>query len=44
MKRILRYLRQSFSARLSLWVVMFATLIFLATLGVMFVQSRRAVR
>ena len=44
MKRILRYLRQSFSARLSLWVVMFATLIFLATLGVMFVQSRKAVR
>ena len=44
MNRIMRYLRKSLSARLSLWVVCFATLVFMVTLGIMFVQSRKAVR
>ena len=44
MKRLLRYLRQSLSARLSLGLVFFASLVFLVTLGIMFVQSRKAVR
>ena len=43
-KRLLHYLRQSLSARVSLWVVLFASLIFLAAFGFMFVQSRATVR
>ena len=38
------FMRRKLSARLSLWIVLFAALIFLAALGFLFVQSRRAVR
>lgn len=43
-KRLLQYLRRSLSARVSLWVVLFASLIFLVAFGFFFVQSRNAVR
>ena len=43
MKNPMTYIRQSLSARLSLWIVLFATIIFLAALGYMFYESRRAV-
>ena len=43
-KRLLKFLRQSLEARLSLWVVLFAILIFLVVFGFMFRQSRVAVR
>lgn len=44
MKILTTYIRQSLSKRLSLWIVVFATIIFVAALGFMFVESRRAVR
>ena len=44
MKKLLDTLRRSFSARLSLWVVSFATLVFLAAMGYSFIVSRRYVR
>ena len=44
MKKLLDTLRRSFSARLSLWVVSFAALVFLAALGYSFIVSRRYVR
>jgi sigma-B regulation protein RsbU (phosphoserine phosphatase) len=44
MKILTSYIRQSLSKRLSLWIVVFATIIFVAALGFMFVESRRAVR
>ena len=37
-------LRQSLSARISLWVVLFATAIFVASLGYLFLVSRNAVK
>ena len=44
MKRLIDTLRRSFSARLSLWVVSFAALVFLAAMGYFFTVSRRYVR
>jgi sigma-B regulation protein RsbU (phosphoserine phosphatase) len=44
MKRLLKYLRESLTARLSLWLVFFASLVFLITMGFMFSQSRKTVR
>ena len=44
MKKLLDTLRRSFSARLSLWVVSFAALVFLAAMGYFFTVSRRYVR
>ena len=44
MKKIFNYIRRKLSVRVSLWVVFFAAIIFLAALGFMFVQSRDAVR
>ena len=44
MNHITSYIRQKLSVRVSLWVVMFAAIIFLAALGFMFVQAREAVR
>ena len=41
---IASYIRRHLSARLSVWIVLFAALIFLAALGFMFAQSRKAVR
>jgi len=38
------YIHQSLSTRLSLWIVMFATFIFMIALGFMFFESRQAVR
>ena len=39
-----KYIRQSLSRKLSLWIVFFAAVIFNVTLGIMFTQSLRAVR
>ena len=44
MKRLIDTLRRSFSARLSLWVVSFAALVFLAAMAYFFIMSRRYVR
>ena len=44
MKNPITYFRQSLSMRLSLWIVLFAALIFLIAIGYMFFESRRAVR
>ena len=44
MNSIFEYIRKKLSVRVSLWVVLFAALIFLTALGFMFVQSRDAVR
>ena len=44
MKNPLKYLRRSLSARLSLWIVLFATFVFLTALSYMFYESRRAVK
>ena len=44
MNNPLRYIRNSLSARLSLWIVLFAAVVFVAALGFMFVESRRTVR
>ena len=38
------YIRRSLSRRLSLLIVLIATIIFVAALGFMFVESRKAVR
>ena len=38
------YVRKKLSVRVSLWVVLFAAVIFLAALSFLFVQSRTAVR
>ena len=43
MNKILKYIRRSLSLKLSLWIVFFAALIFLVSLGFMFSESRRAV-
>ena len=44
MNKILGYIRKKLSVRVSLWVVMFAAIIFIAALGFLFYQSRDAVR
>lgn len=44
MKNPIRYIRQSLSRKLSLWIVLFAAVIFNIALGFMFTQSLRAVR
>lgn len=44
MNRFIRLSRSSLAARLGIFVVSFATLIFIAALGYMFLESRRAVR
>jgi sigma-B regulation protein RsbU (phosphoserine phosphatase) len=43
-KRLLQHFRKSLASRVGLWLVLFASLIFLAAFGFMFSQSRRAVR
>ena len=40
----MNFIRRKLSVRVSLWVVLFAAIIFLAALGFMFVQARDAVR
>ena len=40
----LKYIRKSLSARLSLWIVLFAAVVFFAALGFMFAESRQTVR
>ena len=44
MKNPLQYIRQSLSRKLSLWIVLFAALIFIVALGFMFKQSLGAIR
>jgi len=44
MRRLIFYFRRKLSVRVSLWVVLFATIIFNATLGFLFYQSRDAVQ
>ena len=44
MKNPVNYVRQLLSVRLSLWVVLFAAIIFIGALNYMFQESRRAVR
>lgn len=44
MNNLVTYFRQSLSRRLSLMVLFIATIIFVAALGYMFVESRKAVR
>ena len=44
MKEIIAYIRRKLSVRVSLWVVMFAAVIFIAALGFLFYQAREAVR
>ena len=44
MKEIIDFIRRKLSVRVSLWVVLFAAIIFLAALGFMFVQARDAVK
>lgn len=44
MKEIITYFRRKLSVRVSLWVVLFAALIFNIALGFLFYQSREAVR
>ena len=44
MKRVFSYIRRKLSVRVSLWVVLFAALIFNVALGILFYQARDAVR
>ena len=44
MKRLLSYIRRKLSVRVSLWVVLFATSIFLVALWFLFFQARETVR
>ena len=44
MKNPVHYFKRSLSTRLSLWIVLFAAVIFLIALGFMFFESRQAVR
>ena len=44
MKHPFNHIKSSLSTRLSLWIVLFAALIFLIALGFMFIQSRKAIR
>jgi sigma-B regulation protein RsbU (phosphoserine phosphatase) len=43
MKTIIAYIRRKLSVRVSLWVVFFAAVIFIAALGFLFYQAREAV-
>ena len=43
MRRIIDYIRRKLSIRVSLWVVLFASLIFIAALSFMFLQAREVV-
>lgn len=40
----MKYIKNSLSARLSLWIVLFAAVVFVASLGFMFFESRKTVR
>ena len=44
MKEIIAYIRRKLSVRVSLWVVFFAAIIFIAALGFLFYQARETVR
>ena len=44
MKRIIIYIRRKLSVRVSLWVVLFAALIFIIALGFLYYQAREIVR
>ena len=44
MKGIFKYIRRKLSVRVSLWVVLFAAVIFIVALGFQFYQAREAVR
>ena len=44
MKELFQYIRRKLSIKVSLWVVLFAAIIFVVALGFLFVQSRDAVR
>lgn len=44
MSRIVNYIRRQLSVRVSLWVVVFAALIFIAALSFLFLRAREAVR
>ena len=44
MKKLVTYIRQSLPRRLSLFIVLIATIIFVAALGFLFVESRKVVR
>ena len=44
MNKIIAYIRRKLSVRVSLWVVFFAAVIFVAALGLLFYQAREAVR
>ncbi len=44
MKKLFPAIRRSFSAQLSIWVVLFAALVFIAALGYTSIEARRAVR
>ena len=44
MKKLIEYIRRKLSIRVSLWVVLFAALIFIAALGFLFLRARNAVR
>ena len=44
MKRIFTYIRRKLSVRVSLWVVLFAAIIFIVALSVLFYQARDAVQ
>ena len=43
-KKLHAYIQRNFATRVSLWVVLFATLVFLVVMSILFTQSRRAVR
>jgi sigma-B regulation protein RsbU (phosphoserine phosphatase) len=40
----MKYIKNSLPARLSLWIVLFAAVVFVASLGFMFFESRKTVR
>ena len=44
MKKLIECIRRKLSIRVSLWVVLFAALIFIAALGFLFLRARNAVR
>ena len=44
MKKIIAYIRRKLSVRVSLWVVLFAAIIFIAALSFLFFQARETVR
>ena len=44
MKRMIAYIRRKLSVRVSLWVVLFAAIIFNVALGFLFYQARDTVR